>query len=237
MRNFFKSKPKAPPTPDPKEDDDARTLASPKPLSELYLIGRDTTGMARQSRGLTFHLYKNQPALYNLDLSTGMPVLRDGSATKGPGLAWAQATDVQGEYKVVQSRDKLESKLERIGKDDYRWSITASQWALKGAPVDEEATLVEITKAFQWLRVPRIEGRVPGFGNPDWKLVDRSTGEVHAVFVEKWDFSNERGEVQFRRSFGNEWEMGVLVTLGVVEEKERVRKSSRGNFTMGMMLV
>jgi hypothetical protein len=78
---------------------------------------------------------------------------------------------------------------------------------------------------------------VPGFGHPDWKLVDRSSGEVHAVFVEKWDFSNERGEVQFRRSFGNEWEMGVLVTLGVVEEKERVRKSSRGNFTMGMMLV
>lgn len=51
--------------------------------------------------------------------------------------------------------------------------------------------------------------------------------------MERWDGSSDRGEVQFRRSWGKEFEMGVLVTVGVIEEKERRRRGERGNFSMG----
>ena len=72
------------------------------------------------------------------------------------------------------------------------------------------------------------------FANPNWKLVDRESKEVHAVWVENWP-GKDRGNLQFRRSFGKEWEMGVLLGLGMVAEKERARKGKKGDFTVGFL--
>jgi len=231
MPSFFKSK-------NFKKSQEPTTGLPPEPLSELFLVAPGIArmgGYLNTGRSLNFYAYKNEPPLFNLDISTGtlLAILRTGSDTKGQEIAWAEESDTAGEFKVVQGEDKMKSKLERIAKDDYRWTISSPQWALKGAATDEEATLCDVEKTFQWLRVSRQEGRQAGFGNPDWKLVDRTTGEVHAVFVERWDGSSDRGEVQFRRSWGREWEMGVLVTIGVVEEKERVRRLNAGSFSRG----
>ena len=67
-------------------------------------------------------------------------------------------------------------------------------------------------------------------------MQDRATGEVHAVFVEKWDGTTERGQIQFRGSFGRNCEMSVLVSVGIVAERERARRDRRGNFTKGFLL-
>lgn len=206
-----------------------------KPLSELSVIAPGIShmgGYLNTGRSINFHAYKDEPPLFNLDISSGLGVLRAGSLTKGRGIAWRRDGEKKGEFDVVLGDDRMKSKMEKLSKDDYRWTISSPQWALKGAAIDEEATLCEVEKTFEWTRSPRIEGIQPGFGNPDWKLADRSTGEAHAVFVERWDGSSDRGKIQFRRSWGSEWEMGVLVTVGAIEEIERCRKNS-GSFSWG----
>jgi len=60
--------------------------------------------------------------------------------------------------------------------------------------------------------------------NPDWKLKDANTGEVHAVLVWTFDSGIDRGQLQFRRSLGEEWELGVLMTVAAIVEKERQRR-------------
>lgn len=96
-------------------------------------------------------------------------------------------------------------------------------------------TLVEKEQVFQWRRVTLPEGMKATFAMPNWKLFDKSTGEVHAVFVKKWDRGGERGQIQFRRSFGTEWEMGILLTVGIVAERERKRIWS-GSFAKGFWM-
>lgn len=139
------------------------------------------------------------------------------------------------EFVVVQSRDKFESKIAKDGKDQYSWRVSTSQWALKHDVTDEEDSGVGKEQAFQWRRMALPEGTKASFVSPDWKFVDGNTEEVHAVFVENWDASTERGQVQFRRSFGTEWEMGVLLSVGIVAEGERERRSRRGTFTKGFL--
>ena len=56
---------------------------------------------------------------------------------------------------------------------------------------------------------------------------------MHAVMNWRFDGGTERGGVQFRRSLGEDWEMGVLIGVGVLLERERFRRSQRGNFTAG----
>jgi hypothetical protein len=51
------------------------------------------------------------------------------------------------------------------------------------------------------------------------------------VFVKKWWIGRDRGSVKFRRSFGSEFELGVLLTLGVEEEEEEREKM--GTFIQG----
>jgi hypothetical protein len=74
------------------------------------------------------------------------------------------------------------------------------------------------------------------FITPNWKLVEKSTEEAHAVFAEKWDESTERGQLQFRRSLWTEWEMGVLLSVGITAEGEKQRRSRRGNFSTGFFM-
>jgi len=76
------------------------------------------------------------------------------------------------------------------------------------------------------------------FSNPNLKLSDTLSNEVHAVFFyERSGRSlvyHTRGQIQFRRSLGRHWEAMVLITLGSLLEQERQRRDRRGNFTAGM---
>jgi hypothetical protein len=113
--------------------------------------------------------------------------------------------------------------------------VSSSQWALKHDATDEDDSVVGKEEMFQWRRLTLPEGVKASFVSPNWKLVDGNTQEVHAVFVENWDASTERGQLQFRRSFGTEWEAGVLLSVGIVAEGERERRSRRGTFTKGFL--
>lgn len=114
--------------------------------------------------------------------------------------------------------------MEKIGKDSY--SLTVPWISQEGS------------KVFHWHRLltpPKTNGRGPSptsFSNPDWKLINPLTQEVHAVFVEKWG-ATERGQMQFRRGFGREWELGVVISVSLIVEQGRRRKRRRGNFLGG----
>jgi hypothetical protein len=132
------------------------------------------------------------------------------------------------EFVVVQSRDNFKSKITKDSRDQYSWHVSSSQWALKHDATDEEDLVIAKEQVFQWRRMTSPEGTKASFVSPNWKLRDRNT-EVHAVFIENWDTSIERGQLQFRRSCGSEWEMGVLLSVGIVAEGERRRRDNRGS--------
>lgn len=214
-----------------------------KPLSELYILSHGNLGLSwlmHQGRNLAFHNYKNEPAIYNLSISNPSKgntiTLRQGDPKKESSTIISQATETStaGEYHIAGPMG--EEKFEKSGKDTYLWTVPASLCPPKLLPCEKEDPNKKRT--FQWVRMPRVEGKTAAatFASPDWKLQDRGTGEVHAVFVENWDGTTERGQIQFRGSFGRNWEMGVLVSVGTVAERERARRDRRGNFTKGFLL-
>ncbi|PVH75362.1 hypothetical protein DL98DRAFT_518661 [Cadophora sp. DSE1049] len=222
------------------EPSTSTTPSSPyKPLSELYMLSCGSLGMSwvmNKGRNLAFHNYKNEPALYSLSIDNNSKgntvILRKGDSKKESTISQATETTIAGEYIIKGPMG--EEKMERSGKDTYFWTVPASLCPPKLPPYEKEDPEKKCT--FQWVRMPRVDGQSATFAAPDWKLQDRATGEVHAVFVEKWDGSLERGQIQFRGSFGENWEMSVLVSVGIVAERERARRDRRGNFTKGFLL-
>jgi len=54
------------------------------------------------------------------------------------------------------------------------------------------------------------------------------------VLVWRYGGKDERGQLQFRRSLGHEWEMGVLMCAAIILERERQRRDRNGSFAAGM---
>ncbi|KAG4436579.1 hypothetical protein IFR05_007933 [Cadophora sp. M221] len=210
-----------------------------KPLSELHILSRGNLGMSwlmNKGRNLAFHNYKNEPALYSLEISSqskgNTVILRKGDSKKEAMISQATETASSGAFLI--NGPLGQETMERGGKDVYLWTVSAALCSPKLPPYEKEDTDKKTT--FQWIRTPRVEGKTATFASPDWKLHDKESGEVHAVFVENWDGTTDRGQIQFRRSFGENWEMGVLVSVGIVAERERARRDRRGNFTKGFLM-
>ncbi|KAL2069403.1 hypothetical protein VTL71DRAFT_14082 [Oculimacula yallundae] len=210
-----------------------------KPLSELCILSCGNLGMSwlmNKGRNLAFHNYKSEPALYSLEVGNhsgnNSLILRSGDSKKGATISQATETTTAGAYTIAGP--KGEEKIEKNGKDTYLWTVPSSLCPPKLPPYEQESPDKKST--FQWTKAPRVEGKATSFANPDWKLSDKSSGEVHAVFVENWDGTTERGRVQFRRSFGEQWEMSLLVSVGIIAERERARRDRRGGFTKGFLL-
>ncbi len=146
--------------------------------------------------------------------------LREGKEKRG--AYFGQAEFDKFESKIELYVGKSEYSMTKEGKNTYRWNIIPSK-------TGEETFFV-------WRRMEKEVGNSESsFVNPDWKLVQEKSGEVHAVYVENMQRGSDRGKMQFRRSLGYEWEMAVLLTLGTMVERERQRRGRRGNFTTGML--
>lgn len=161
-----------------------------------------------------------------------------------------------GDAKVERGlQEKKKTSMHQDGEREWTWSMPtaiseSSTTRSKPQPTDSltiSTTPVSHTnRHFAWRQVssPELDVRdrnksKPSFTSPHIRLIDTSTGEVHAVFF--WEKSGigllgqSCGKVQFRRSLGHEWEWLVLLTLGTLVERERMRKDSQGNYTTGML--
>lgn len=145
-----------------------------------------------------------------------------------PGAWKINVDNERGGGKV---KGQLKTRMEKLGGGRYRWTLPRID--------PERVSSVEDEETVYWTHTPqdKTERKESSFANPDWKLQNLATGEVHAVFVERWS-TKERGGVQFRRSFGRDWELAVLLAVGVVVEEERRAKRRRdgGGFTRGFLL-
>lgn len=217
------------------------TSANPrKPLSELFILSCGNGGTSwflNSGRHLAFHNYKNEPAIYNLEITNHLRrntvILRAGDSKKVNTVIRAEEAVVLGEY--VINGPKGQETMKKHGMDILLWDVPSSLCPTKDRPINPNKD-PDPKISFQWMKIPREKGIEATFAKPDWKLLDLETGEVHAVFVEKWAGTTERGQIQFRRSFGEDWELSVLVSVGIVAERERARRDRRGNFLKGFVL-
>lgn len=172
-----------------------------------------------------------------------------------------ETVDVGGEKIEQRRKEKKErpkAAMRHVSEREWAWSMPPSIYTpSKNLSQKEEdrmsiaTTLVEplsrpssaaLSEQFFWKKVSKPDAVLklaPSFSRPHLKLVDTVTNEVHAVFF--WELSGTGyyaqscGQIQFRRSLGPEWETLVLLTLGTLVERERQRKGTRGNFTLGFM--
>ncbi|RDW58170.1 hypothetical protein BP6252_13581 [Coleophoma cylindrospora] len=198
-----------------------RPAHNEKPLDELFLVAKGVAGLGgylNMGIDLAFHSSTHEPALYNLEITglwgrTTTMRLRTGAQQKGACIASCTF------YKFSPDTD-LEIKegtstMTRVGHDNHYWVAAGVN--------------------FTWKHMPHVPGKQSTFADPDWKLTNRDSGEVHAVYVATLGNSKHRGQVQFRRSLGLDWEKAVLLTLGAVVERLRQKQARRGSILTGMM--
>jgi hypothetical protein len=216
------------------------------PLSELTLLAPSHLSFLNSSQNIHFHNYVNEPALYSLKFETYSSrsqrvscELHTETSTKEPALVRCQNIDkVPGKLDLVIAG--VQTRMEREKTSDWIWTIPEppTSWELRLSLPAYDASQDPKALKFKWQHSPPLAGTKPSLLNPDWKLVSMNVeaGEVHAVLATKIDGSAERGTLQFRRSYGREWELGVLAGAGVLAELERMRRDRRGGFTKGFLL-
>ncbi|RDW90987.1 hypothetical protein BP5796_02152 [Coleophoma crateriformis] len=194
---------------------------SEKPLDELFLVAKGVAGLGgylNMGIDLAFHSSTHEPALYNLEITglwgrTTTMHLRKGAQQKGKCIASCTF------YKFSPDTDleiqEGSSTMTRVGHNDHYWVAEGIN--------------------FTWKYTPQVPGKQSTFVDSDWKLTNRDSGEVHAVYVANPGNSKHRGQVQFRRSLGLDWEKAVLLTLGAVVERVRQKQARRGSILVGMM--
>lgn len=188
-----------------------------KPLSELHLLTAAVPGFGgflntRIGRNIAFHDYRNEPALYNTDVEThtGQTTisLRTGPLKKSGAIGNCYFDGARDEMPVSHQGGK--STLVRDNTSLYIWTFPAAE-GTEG-------------KTFKWVR-QKMGLNKSTLVDPDWRLKDGETGEVYAVLAWRWEVGAERGQIQFRRSLGREWEEGVLIAVALIVEKERQRRA------------
>ncbi|KUJ12613.1 uncharacterized protein LY89DRAFT_722180 [Mollisia scopiformis] len=230
-----------------------------KPLSELTLSLPNTLSFkafTSHGRDVAFHSYANEPPLFTIEVPDSYPspvrlllrspekaTLANCEPAHTPGSRperWElvipsetyQHMGTEGKGKVTGEIQQLNAEsrtvMEKIGKDTYQ---VAALW-LTQSHYQTSAPKMPLQTTYRWQKQEQQSAASTTFSNPDWKLTNPTTGEVHAVFFERWS-ATERGQMQFRRSFGREWELTVVLSVGMIVEEGRRRKRTRGNFAMG----
>lgn len=226
-------------------------------LSELNLLTSSGlfSSIFKGDQNLGFYAYTNDQAAFNLRFETfssrtdrvacalyGGPSTSSSASKKAPVIARAFNVDLDPKRLGILI-GHVKSKMEKVGAD-WIWTIhePPPSWELRMTLPAYDASVPARTELmFRWKRCPLAAGMKPNLSNPDWKLVlmngERGeVGEVHAVLSVKVDRSKERGQLQFRRSYGRDWELGVMTAAGVLSEHERMRKDRRGRYTNGSLL-
>lgn len=224
-----------------------------KPLSELILSAPNAfsfKSLTSHARDIHFHSYLNEPPLFNIEVPNSYPspitlILRSPEksviakcvpaheASSKPGkweifVTYPEETELPRDGQQPYPEKQASCMMEKLGKDTYQLSAL---WLQPLISTSTPAT-PQRESVFHWQRQEYQTATVTKFTKPDWKLINLSTAEVLAVFVERWG-AKERGSMQFRRSFGREWELGVVLSVGLLSEEGRRRKRKRGNFAMG----
>lgn len=96
-----------------------------------------------------------------------------------------------------------------------------------------EMTINDDRRSFLWQRTRDPAHGVQGAGkmiNWNYTLVDETTGQVLAVYLENfWKSWQKKGKLQLREDLGKEWELMVLLgSLGLCEKASR-----RGRYRSG----
>jgi hypothetical protein len=235
------------------------TITKHKPLSELTLLVPNVyswKAYTSHNRDVAFHSYVNESALFIMEvpdsypspialllkasdkttIASCIPTYTPGSKPDSWDIIVPIPTTQEGPDKLKSEEPKQQARsiVQKIGKEDYNLSVPWLQAVLPAS--SSTATLVENhpnrKTLFHWRKQAHQGSTAATFSRPDWKLINAHTQEVQAVFIEKWGVK-ERGSMQFRRSFGREWELCVVLSIGLIVEEGRRRRKKRGNFPMG----
>lgn len=206
---------------------------APKPLSELYLIANGVMkmgGVLHSGKDIAFHDYKKEPALFNIEtrFTAGQThlTLRSGPTKKLATIGVYAFEESEGCRLHLPALGK--TTFEKVGQKQYSWDLSETK-------LGKEEDLKERELKMAWQK-HNLDNKVKGtFASPDWKLKDAKTGEVHAVLLWMFHQGTDRGQLQFRRSLGEAWEMGVLLTAAAIVEAERQRKAATENGTQVYM--
>ncbi|KAF4625204.1 hypothetical protein G7Y89_g12965 [Cudoniella acicularis] len=108
-----------------------------KPLSELFLVTHGKFGLGNilnKSTDITFYTYKNEPALFNLDVDskTNAIILHDGATKKGNSQGWSQKGFPTNEYIIRHEANRINSKMEKINRNQYYVDDSSNTMGIAG---------------------------------------------------------------------------------------------------------
>jgi hypothetical protein len=220
------------------------------PLSELTLISPSHIPFfipffngLNSIQTLHFHVYKHEPAIFSLYFDTHSArseavscVLHLGASPKVAPFGHIFGTAAFLELSIGE----VGSRAEKEKNGDWVWKIPNAPhtWETKMALPDYDVSKNQGHRElkFRWQHMTLELKTTSSLVHPDWKLISiNGEEEVHAALVMKKNGGRERGTIQFRRSYGREWEMGVLLLAGVLSDRDRMLSSKVSGFTKGFM--
>ncbi|KAJ6094498.1 hypothetical protein N7467_002011 [Penicillium canescens] len=109
----------------------------------------------------------------------------------------------------------------------YRWSMDGSHRV--------DGILQKSKRHFVWKRAAQSATISNATGVLDLELCDADNLQVCAVYNGATPGSGKGGCLQFQDDLGESGEIGVVLTLSALIEKERQKRGRKGNFSTGML--